>query len=109
MAKAQDILVALALAGGAALTPTGCEGTVRYAVNEPPPSPVSEPVLAPHGQEWIPGHWANVDNRWTWHGGHFEDQRPGYLYEPGSWRYSEGRYVWVEGGWRASTRGVVQR
>jgi len=42
-------------------------------------------------------------SRWVWHGGHFESQRPGYLYEPGSWRYNEGHYVWVEGTWQPST------
>jgi hypothetical protein len=100
MARAQHILLALAIAGAA---PLGCAGEVHYAVDEAPPAPVSEPVLTPRGEVWLPGHWANVDERWVWHGGHFEQLRPGLMYEPGSWRYSEGKYVWVEGTWRPST------
>jgi hypothetical protein len=100
MARAQHFLLALAVG---AFGPAGCAGEVHYAVDDPPPPAVSEAVLAPHGEVWIPGHWANIDSRWVWHGGHFESQRPGYLYEPGSWRYNEGHYVWVEGTWQPST------
>jgi hypothetical protein len=109
MIRAQDILVALAIAGAAALAPAGCGGEVRYAVDKPPPPVVSEPVVAPRGEVWIPGHWANLDQRWVWHSGHFESQRSGYLFQPGAWRYSEGHYVWVEGTWRPTIPSTASR
>jgi hypothetical protein len=108
MSKLRAFLAA-SLIAGAFVTSTGCGGQPNYAVRSPPPPPVSEPVLAPRGEVWIPGHWANVNWRWVWHGGHYETARPGQVYFPGRWRQHGDQYVWVGGEWRSQATGMVQR
>ena len=107
MSKLREILGASVIA--AALAAPACTGEVRYAVSSPPPAPVSEPVIVPRGSVWIPGNWANLDERWVWRGGHFESARPGQVYFPGQWRRSGDQYVWVSGEWRSQATGTVQR
>lgn len=81
---------------------TGCYATGEaYVVDDTPPPPQAEVVVARPGFVWIHGRWTHPGNRWVWRGGSYERERPSAVYVEGRWERRGRGHVWVEGGWRA--------
>jgi hypothetical protein len=88
---------------------TGCYATGgAYLVEDEPPPPREEIVTYRPGFIWIHGRWEHPGNRWAWHGGYYERERPNAVYVDGRWERRGRGHVWVDGGWRARGRVVVR-
>ncbi len=75
----------------------------EVVVNEPPPAPVEETVIAAPGPGfiWIGGFWGWNGGHWHWERGHWA--RPphhGAVWVAPHYYHRGGRHVWVHGGWK---------
>lgn len=77
-------------------------------VQNPPPTPTSEPQdqYTPQpspNTEWVRGHWEYTgDGRnYQWVPGHWETPPPGtHTYVSGHWQQESQGYVWIPGSWQ---------
>jgi hypothetical protein len=110
-AGSRRLMISLALALATAAAPMlGCYAeTTASAVEDAPPAPREELVVARPGFLWIHGRWArSPTHHWVWRGGYYERERPGYAYREGRWERRGQTHVWVDGGWRATGSVVVR-
>lgn len=103
--KLRPKIFATWLVAGAAVmaTPamTGCYGTEgTLIIEETPPPPRAEVVVARPGFFWVHGRWTHAGNHWLWQPGYYVRARPNAVYVEGHWEHRGRGHVWVEGGWR---------
>jgi hypothetical protein len=105
MKTLRNTLTALLVAGTALATVpamTGCYATESaYVVEDVPPQPREEIVVARPGFVWVHGHWTRPGRSWVWRGGYYDRVRPGHIYVDGRWERRGRGHVWVDGGWRS--------
>ena len=85
---------------GYATADVGVGGEVY--VNEPPPAPVSETIVAAPGPGfvWVGGYWGWGGGRWRWEGGHWaRPPHAGARWVGPRYYTRSGRHVWVHGEW----------
>jgi hypothetical protein len=79
------------------VAPWGAEPAVASA-------PPREAVLSsPPGSHlnWVPGHWAFVDDHWFHVPGYWEEQRrTTATWVPGRWDRKAGQWIWHPGHWQ---------
>jgi hypothetical protein len=71
-------------------------------VDVAPPTPYEEviPVAPYFGAVWVGGYWAWSGGRHVWTHGHYERNRPGFVYHRAGWdRDGYGHYHFRQGGW----------
>ena len=106
-------LCAASLMAGAALSAipamTGCYASEgAFVVEDTPPPPRAEVVVARPGFFWVHGRWTHPGTRWVWQNGYYERERPNQVYVEGRWEQRGRGHVWVEGGWRPRHHVVVR-
>lgn len=91
----------VALTAAPALMPAA-QAQVSVNINIGAPPPPRQEVLPPprHGFVWIPGFWDWDGRRHFWREGHWERERPGYVYAPPVWRQGPRGWELDRGGWR---------
>lgn len=111
--KSLSKMFAALLVAGTAITAmpvmTGCYGAEGVLIIEDtPPPPRAEVVVAQPGYVWIHGHWMRSADRWVWQPGYYVRARPDAVYMEGRWERRGRGHVWVEGGWRSRSHVTIR-
>ncbi|MGH8111048.1 MAG: YXWGXW repeat-containing protein [Rhodanobacteraceae bacterium] len=98
------LLIALACAGGAAVSvtpPASAQVGLSITVGTRPPPPRFERMPPPRpGYIWARGYWRWQHHRYVWVRGTWYRARPGYVYAPPRWVHRGNRWVYHASQWR---------